>query len=83
MDTFYAEVKNAINKFTGEAFSSSKQLKKKPQEMERDKNGYCGHAEISKGQISFWEVAITKKHLNWGNRRQILQKKFGKVSLSQ
>lgn len=46
--------------------------------MERDKNGYCGHAEIS-----FWEVAITKKHLNWGNRRQILQKKFGKVSLSQ
>lgn len=78
MVTFYAEVKNAINKFTGEAFSSSKQLKKKPQEMERDKNGYCGHAEIS-----FWEVAITKKHLNWGNRRQILQKKFGKVSLSQ
>lgn len=51
--------------------------------MERDKNRYCGHAEISKGQISFWEVAITKKHLNWGNRRQILQKKFGKVSLSQ
>lgn len=47
--------------------------------MERDKNGYCGHAEISKGQTSFWEVAITKKHLNWGNRRQ----KFGKVSLSQ
>lgn len=43
--------------------------------MERDKNGYCGHAEISKGQRSFWEVAITKKHLNWGNRRQILQKK--------
>lgn len=29
MVTFYAEVKNAINKFTGEAFSSSKQLKKK------------------------------------------------------
>lgn len=51
--------------------------------MERDKNVYCGHAEISKGQKSFWEVAITKKHLNWGNRRQILQKKFGKVSLSQ
>lgn len=83
MVTLYAEVKNAINNFTGEAFSSSKQLKKKPQEMERDKNGYCGHAEISKGQISFWEVAITKKHLNWGNRRQILQTKFGKVSLSQ
>lgn len=30
MVTFYAEVKNAINKFTGEAFSSSKQLKKNP-----------------------------------------------------
>lgn len=29
MVTFYAEVKNAINKFKGEAFSSSKQLKKK------------------------------------------------------
>lgn len=28
MVTLYAEVKNAINKFTGEAFSSSKQLKK-------------------------------------------------------
>lgn len=51
--------------------------------MERDKNGYCGHAEISKGQRSFWEVAITKKHLNWGNRRQILQTKIGKESLSQ
>lgn len=72
MVIFYVEVKNVINKFIGEVFSSSKQLKKKIQEMERDKNGYCGYVEIFKGQIFFWEVVIIKKYLNWGNRRQIL-----------
>lgn len=77
MVTFYAEVKNAINKFTGEAISSSKQLKKKPRIWKGTKTDIVGML------ISFWVVAITKKHLNWGNRRQILQKKFGKVSLSQ
>lgn len=83
MVTFYAEVKNAINKFTGEAFSSSKQLKKNPRKWKGTKTDIVGMLRFLKGQISFWEVAITKKHLNWGNRRQILQKKFGKVSLSQ
>lgn len=46
--------------------------------MERDKNGYCGHAEISKGQRSFWEVAITKKHLNWVTGDRYCKKKLGR-----
>lgn len=79
MVTFYAEVKNAINKFTGEAFSSSKQLKKNPRKWKGTKTDIVGMLRFLKDR----EVAITKKHLNWGNRRQILQKKFGKVSLSQ
>lgn len=49
MVIFYVEVKNVINKFIGEVFSSSKKLKKKNQEMERDKIGYCGYVEIFKG----------------------------------
>lgn len=60
MVTFYAEVKNAINKFKGEAFSSSKQLKKKPRKLKGTKTDIVGMLRFLKDRNPFGKLPLLR-----------------------
>lgn len=60
MVTFYAEVKNAINKFKGEAFSSSKQLKKKTRKWKGTKTDIVGMLRFLKDRYPFGKLPLLR-----------------------
>lgn len=60
MVIFYVEVKNVINKFIGEVFSSSKQLKKKFRKWKGIKMDIVGMLRFLKDRYFFGQLLLLR-----------------------